>query len=307
MLLIALILNKGILPIFKRFTFLPLLILFSLSCNEKQSEEDIHSLLPALSGSTKAIDPTSEITGQGIPPILNTPTIETALITVNSVNKQRIYANFTYQNNPTGTVSTRAYLGRPSVISLDADGETVHNSIQEMTLSANPFTPNQFQAHSPELTQSYKIIIVAKNSFGKSSKNILTTPPASQAGPCDDAVSAPVTIGNCNTHCIQVTKNGSFIELAASATLTTVQDYLYLDISTSSPYGGPGPTQFTYIERGIEEPPVPVAVGTYTPPMQQTINTTTYGHACVGVSSYHALDGVGGFTDANLYKKIRVP
>ncbi|WP_156781781.1 hypothetical protein [Leptospira tipperaryensis] len=56
----------------------------------------------------------------------------------------------------------------------------------------------------------------------------------------------------------------------------------------------------------MEEPPIPVSIGSHSTTMQ-TFDTRTYNNACIVVSSYRVLDGVGGFSDNHIFKKIIVP
>ncbi|RHX95512.1 hypothetical protein DLM76_00510 [Leptospira yasudae] len=189
-------------------------------------------------------------------------------------------------------------------MTLGSDGLTVSNFISEES-SPNPLFPDRFIFYSPETAQSYKIIVIASNTFGKSAKEINSVPPNPPNGPCFGAVAAPVTIGNCTGHCIQVTLNGNLLEFIAKDTTTSIQDYFYLDLTTSTPSGGNTPIPFTFIEHGLDGNPVPI--GSYSI-AKQTLNTLTYTDACININSYRILDSTtGGFFDSFKTQKIIVP
>ncbi|EKO35834.1 putative lipoprotein [Leptospira santarosai str. CBC379] len=271
-----------------------LLLQSVLSCNTTSNEKDLSTILLAL----------GVYTHQSGSPILNPLITRTSYVNVDGQNKQNIYVDFSFRNVPAAPITIRAYLGRPALMVLDSDGETVRNYLQEM--SPDSFTANRFYHYSRELTQSYKIIVVAKNFFGKSSREITSTPSTPLANFCDSTVPSPVTVGNCADHCIQIATNATNLEFVASSTNTSVQDYLYLDFITFTPNGEIDSTPFAFIELGLEEPSVPVAVGTRTTTLR-TLNIQTYEHACIEVSSYRVWDGAGGFSDSYVSGKIQVP
>ncbi|MBM9579801.1 hypothetical protein JWG45_21880 [Leptospira sp. 201903070] len=288
------------------------LLLFATSlqfCKIDSTNSNLAILVVALlAGNSQTI--TSDPADSFIPgespnrPILKELTVQTAYLNVGS-GEQKIQVDVSFENNPPSP-TLKVYLGRPSLMSLNGDGISVRNYMQEKLNPDSTLFPNRFSFFSPEITQRYKIIIVASNSFGKSSKEIISIPPTAPGGPCAGALNAPTTIGNCAEHCVQVDLNGNTMELTAKDTTAAVQDYFYLDLTTSTPSGGTGPTPFSYIEFGVEEPPIPVPTGTHSTP-KKTLDTQTYDNACVVVSSYRVLDGLGGFSDHYLTQKIIVP
>ncbi|MBM9500272.1 hypothetical protein JWG44_08420 [Leptospira sp. 201903071] len=282
-------------------------------CKAESSNSNFATLIVALlSGNTQTVNsgtgPENDSSNPGESPnrpILNDLTVQTNYLNVGD-GEQRIQVDVSFQNTPPSPLTLKAYLGRPSLISLNADGVSVRNYMQEKLNPDSSLFPNRFTFFSPEITQRYKIIIIASNSFGKSSREIISTPPAAPGGPCSGAVNAPTTIGNCAEHCIQVDLNGNTLELTAKDTTTSVQDYFYLDLTTSTPSGGTGPIPFTFIELGLEDPPIPVPVGTHSTP-KRILDAQNYDDACVGVSSFRTLDGAGGFSLNYIAKKIIVP
>ncbi|TGK24312.1 hypothetical protein EHQ05_15390 [Leptospira yasudae] len=294
-----------------------ILLVAASFCKPPGGSEDLSALLISLAGGSSnkigtgvsgndAGNPNQP--GSPFRPILNDLTVQTAYVTgAGGDDRQRVTVTFSFQNVPAEPLTLKAYLGRPNIIALSADGTTVQNYIQER-FNPDPMFPNEFTFLSPETTQPYRIFVLASNSFGKSAKSILSTAPTPPAGPCANAVSAPTTIGNCAEHCIQVTTNGNLIEFRGSVTTVNAEEYLYMDLSSSTPSGGTGPFPFSYIELfSAGEPPVSIAPGTYTTELH-SVNSDTYNeNACIGISSYQVLDGAGGFKDSYLFKKVIIP
>lgn len=304
--------------VFKMKQVAALIFLLSASfCKPTGGSDDLSALLISLAGgSSNKIGTGVNGNDTGNPsqpespfrPILNDLAVQTAYVTgAGGDDRQRVTVTFSFQNVPSGPLTLKAYLGRPNIIALSADGTTVQNYIQER-LNPDPMFPNEFTFLSPETTQPYRIFVLASNSFGKSSKSILSTAPTPPAGPCANAVSAPTTIGNCAEHCIQVTTNGNLIDFRGSVTTVNAEEYLYMDLTSSTPSGGTGPFPFSYIELfSAGEPPVSVAPGTYTTELH-SVNSDTYNeNACIGISSYQVSDGSGGFKDSYLFKKVIIP
>ncbi|MDV6236804.1 hypothetical protein CH379_014340 [Leptospira ellisii] len=197
-------------------------------------------------------------------------------------------------------VTYKAYLGRPTLMQLNADGVSVSNYLQE-TSNTEPGSSNRFLFTTPETSQSYKVIVIAQSSFGNSSKEIITTPPTPPVGPCAGAVALPTTIGNCADHCIVATLNGNRIELVSRFANPAMMAYLYLDLTTSYASGGTGPTPFEYVEQ-FDAP-----AGVYE--ARSDFDRGTYPNACFDISSYGVKDDgtPGGFSDHYLFGKIIVP
>ncbi|MBM9577092.1 hypothetical protein JWG45_07985 [Leptospira sp. 201903070] len=236
-------------------------------------------------------------------PLLNDLTVQTTYRT-GTPDDQKIEVRFSFQKTPASPwPSIKAYLGRPNVMTLNPNDLSVNNFILEEA-TPNPFFPDRFIFFSPETSQPYKIIVVVSNPFGKSFKEINSVPPTPPQGPCYGAISAPVAVGNCDQHCIQVTANGNLIEFVAKDTTASIQNYFYLDLTTTTPAGGATPIPYTYIEFGLDDAQIPIA--SYST-AKKILDTQTYNDACVNVSSYRAIDGNSGFFDNFIEQKIIVP
>ncbi|MBM9501058.1 hypothetical protein JWG44_12425 [Leptospira sp. 201903071] len=174
----------------------------------------------------------------------------------------------------------------------------------------------------PKLPLHYKVLVIASNAFGRSSKEIVSSPPSPLVGAppgtpqpspgtppltneCAGAVPAPVTVGNCAGHCIEVSVNGTLLEFTAKETTAAVLDSFYLDVSGSSPLSGAGIT-FDFIHLGKEVGlGATVPIGSYSTP-KVTLSSQSY--ACIIVSSYRYFDSSpGNFFDSYITKKIILP
>ncbi|MCT8335336.1 hypothetical protein NUH30_16765 [Leptospira sp. 85282-16] len=206
-----------------------------------------------------------------------------------------------FQNSPDLSTFKRldAYLGRPNIISLAADN---FNVINYMKVSSYDKYAGYFFFSSGELYASYKIIVVGSTDDAKGNRSIDTVPPPPPASPCAGSLTAPITIGNCSTHCLVVNLVGNQMEyIAKTSVSTTTEEYLYLDSSSSTVSGSSGPVGLEYIEHFS-----PISIGAYqTNP--STFDVTSYNNACVVLSSYLVQEGPGGFKDTYLTTKVIVP
>ncbi|AYV55174.1 hypothetical protein [Leptospira kmetyi] len=237
-------------------------------------------------------------------PVLNNLNVTTEYRVISGDPYQIVSVKFSLKNQVSFPVTYKAYLGRPAILQLKPDGVSVTTYITEK-LSTEPGSPDTFVFLSPEVSQSYKIIVIAQSQFGNSSKEIISTAPTPPAGVCAGAVSAPVTIGDCSDHCIQVSMNGTNMEFFSRYVNPEPAYYVYLDLNNGTATGGTGPVPFQYIEL-YEDAGNPVAPGTYETP-KVGFDTGTYNEACIAISSYAVADRASGFSDSYTVKKIIVP
>ncbi|TGK79153.1 hypothetical protein EHQ24_16535 [Leptospira noumeaensis] len=192
-----------------------------------------------------------------------------------------------------------AYIGRPNIISMAADNFNVVNYISAASYNDSL---NYFLFLTPELNASYTIIVVGSNDTVKGNRSVNTVPPPPPPSPCAGSVNAPTTIGNCATHCLVVDLVGNQMQFTAKTSIgTTTEEYLSLDMASTTPSGGVGPTTLAWSEFFS-----PIAIGDYETDLR-TFDVTTYNHSCVALSSYLVLDGLDGFRDSYISGKINVP
>ncbi|TGK29517.1 hypothetical protein EHQ12_16985 [Leptospira gomenensis] len=232
-------------------------------------------------------------------PLLNDLSSQSNYVIASPDPYQSIRITFSLNSSVAYPVSYKAYLGRPNLLQLNADGVSASNFIQQ-TSTTEPGSSNRFLFISPETSQRYKVIVIAQSIYGNSSKEIITTPPAIPGGPCAGAVALPVTLGNCAQHCVEATLNGTRIELVSRFNNPALMAYLYMDLTTSYA-GGAGPTPFQYVEQ-FDAP-----AGIYE--ARSDFDRNTYTNACFTLSSYQVNDDgtAGGFSDHYLNTTITVP
>lgn len=192
-----------------------------------------------------------------------------------------------------------AYIGRPSIIALAADNYNVINYI-----SATYFDSSlqNFLFLTPELNASYKIIVVGSNTNAKGNRSIDTTPPPPPPSPCLGSVNAPTVIGNCNTHCLVVDLVGNQMSYTAKTKIeTNSEEYLSLDADSTTPSGGSGPVNLSWLEQFA-----PIGIGEYKTD-DRVFDVTAYSPACIVLSSYLVKDGPNGFVDNYITGKVNVP
>ncbi|WP_244267964.1 hypothetical protein [Leptospira meyeri] len=192
-----------------------------------------------------------------------------------------------------------AYIGRPSIIALAADNYNVINYISATYYDSSS---QNFLFLTPELNASYKIIVVGSNANVKGNRSIDTVPPPPPPSPCTGSVNAPAIIGNCSTHCLSVDLVGNQMNYIAKTNLdSNLEEYLSLDADSTTPSGGTGPVNLSWIEHFS-----PIGAGEYQTE-NRTFDVTTYAHSCIVLSSYLVKDGPNGFVDHYITGKVNVP
>ncbi|TGL40348.1 hypothetical protein [Leptospira perdikensis] len=192
-----------------------------------------------------------------------------------------------------------AYIGRPSIITMAADN---YNVINYISASSYNESLNYFLFLTPELNASYKIIVVGSTTDAKGNRSVDTVPPPPPPSPCAGSVNAPTTIGNCSEHCLVVDLVGNQMQYTAKTTIgTNTEEYLSLDADNTTPSGGTGPTNYSWIEFFS-----PIAAGEYQTDIR-SFDVTAYNNQCIVISSYLVQDGPGGFKDNYIMGKVNVP
>ncbi|MBM9589917.1 hypothetical protein JWG41_05635 [Leptospira sp. 201903075] len=254
----------------------------------------------------KIISATELTTTPPNPPAIPTnsitlPTIsyETKRSLIGGTEYQVIYVKFQAGSDLSAYKRLDAYIGRPNIISLAADN---YNVVDYIKVSSYDKYAGYFLFLTPELSASYKIIVVGATIDAKGNRSIDTVPPPPPASPCAGSVNVPTTIGNCATHCLVVDLVGNQMEYTAKTIIgTTTEEYLYLDSTSSTVSGGSGPASFAYIEHFS-----PIGINTYQTD-SRSFDVTTYSNACVVLSSYLVQEGPSGFRDTFLTAKVIVP
>lgn len=285
-----------------RFTFLFFLsTLCHFACTG--SGGDLSPALVALLGAGTSANLNSA--GASNPSVSGGPELNDLTVTTNYVvgseGSQSIRVKVSLKKQVSYPVTYKAYIGRPTILNLKPDGVSVTTYIGENN-TLTGLNLDEFLFVSPETSMSYKIIVIAESERGHSAKEILSTPPPPPAGPCAGAVAAPIVVGNCADHCIEVTMNGINMEMIARYNNPSNAEYLYMDLSTSTPSGASGPIPFLYIENIENASPA----GPYATP-NAGFDTNAYTGACIDISSYRVRDGASGFSDSYIVKRIIVP
>lgn len=232
-------------------------------------------------------------------PVLNALNVMTRLDA--KQKNQFVEIEYSFAEAPPEGTEVRAYLGRPGYMALQTNGSVSGFIKEEFDLIES----GEFLFLSPELWASYRVIVVARSSSGFGAAQALSSPPPPPPSPCAGAVAAPATIGDCATHCIQVSQNGAMMELTASYISAVTMDYVYVDLSTSTAGGAGGPTATSYREE-FATAPGDLPAGLYSPPMS-SFNVNDFNDACVAVSSIYTVDAAGSFDMDYITGKIIVP
>ncbi len=212
-------------------------------------------------------------------PVLNDPVIETA----RSGDDQRVRVDYTLQNPVPAHYTIKAYVGRPHIMNFN-------NGVVSGAYDSDGLDPfGSFTFFYPDPGAVLKVIVIAQNAQGMAVKQALTVPPPPPPDPCAGAVAAPTTIGDCNQHCVEVSQAGDTMTVRTKYTTQALTDYLWLDLTTSSPSGFPGPTDFRSIELGLEDPPAGIPAGQQIL-LEEDFDVTNYAPACVAVSSFSLND-----------------
>ena len=226
---------------------------FLIQCSKEKDEKPGATLTEAIlglasgrqsGGTTEPPKPAEEgpvtivpgIAGPGDPvnaPALGNPTIATA--NANPVDDpygfQGMYfvSGITFNLPVHNQTAVTAFIGSRAMVR-NPDGSVVH-SYAHYTVS-----PAVAQAVGFQFLQQadikLKVLIVAQNEFGVSTKEINV----SHARFCAGAPVAPATVGNCGDYCVQGSVTGNSMDLKATYNLGST-DYLYLDVGAESPRG----------------------------------------------------------------------
>lgn len=187
--------------------------------------------------------------------------------------------NFNLPVHDNTTVS--AFIGGQSM-KLMPDN-TVVNSFSHWTVTAGQLA--QPGANPPALVgpsdRKLKILIVARNEFGISSK----VKQVGQTHFCTGAAVLSATIGNCGTFCATATLSGDQVEFKAQKTIAQDNfEYLYIDVGAAQPISFSIPA----VSLGFFEKFEPIAAGTYE--AATSLNRSTFEYMCVEVSAYSFVD-----------------
>lgn len=212
---------------------------------------------------------------------------------------QLIRVKFQTGSDLSAFTKLEAYLGRPNIIHIASDNYNVEDYIIATHFDT---TSSSFLFFTPELNSSYTILVVGSNSNAKGNISITTSPPPPPTSPCADARTAPTIIGNCNDHCLDIKLVGNQMEVQSKVTVPAdTNEYLYLDLFSSTVSGGIGPIASSFMEQFS-----PIGIGTYQTNLR-SFDVTTFTNECVVFSSYLAEDKPTGFKDNYISGKVFVP
>ncbi|MBM9590979.1 hypothetical protein JWG41_11015 [Leptospira sp. 201903075] len=248
----------------ERMFYLSLLYLFLffsllfINCSENKNDSDQTNtigLLGLASGSQVESVSDDDQTGGLLPPIppvvgppaapgqpLNAPILNDPQTQVNNApgadDPYGLYGrilidNISFQLPIHNHTTITAYIGKRN-LRLEQDG-TVVNAITYHTLT--PSTPNPggtiWFIFTHRSNQKHKLILVARNEFGSSSKEINFF----HNRDCVNAPLVPATVGNCDDHCIETINVAGALEFKAKYKHHELT-YLAIDINGTSPRTG---------------------------------------------------------------------
>ncbi|WP_246048530.1 hypothetical protein [Leptospira sarikeiensis] len=175
---------------------------------------------------------------------------------------------------------------------------TVINSFSHWTVTAGQLA--QPGANPPALVgpsdRKLKILIVARNEFGISSK----VKQLGQGHFCTGAAALPATVGTCAPACAKASLNGDTVEFKSEfAVSVDTFDYLYTDIAASQPISFSIPAA----PLGYFDIFDPVPPGTYS--ATTSLNRNNFDYMCVEIVSYSYADGP--FQDYFLRGRVTIP
>lgn len=110
---------------------------------------------------------------------------------------------------------------------LQPDG-TVTNALEFLKRTAANYSGYTYLT---EADKKIKVIVVAKNEFGISTKQLTIGHPRK----CKNAIKVSGTVGDCTDHCFDITKIGDTVEITAKYNLPVDGISLHLDIVGLSP------------------------------------------------------------------------
>lgn len=193
-----------------------------------------------------------------------------------------------------------AYIGKRNM-KLEPDG-TVINAANFKTLV--PINPNGgafwFNFKFPA-DQKQKLILVARNEFGISSKEI----DFSHNRNCIGAPLVPIVIGNCDPHCFEISNIAGQLEFKSKLKHEEIT-YLEFEIYGMSPKtGGPllVPNAFSYIWDDPAHPPLQPGVTT----IATSLNQEGKDNICLEIQSNIMMeDGNGTFSADFFHSRVRL-
>ncbi|TGM74305.1 hypothetical protein EHR01_10940 [Leptospira mtsangambouensis] len=193
-----------------------------------------------------------------------------------------------------------AYIGKRNMV-LEQDG-TVINAINYRTLT--PVNPNggaywyNFKFPSD---QKHKLILVARNEFGSSAKEI----DFSHNRNCIGAPLVPIIIGNCDPHCFEISNIAGQLEFKSKLKHEEIT-YLEFEIYGVSPKTGGHllvPNSFSYIWDDPAHPPLQPGVTT----VATSLNQEGKDNICLEIQSNIAMeDGNGTLSIDFFHSRVRL-
>ncbi|TGK01147.1 hypothetical protein EHQ53_14315 [Leptospira langatensis] len=202
-----------------------------------------------------------------------------------------------------GTVIA-VFIGRQN-LALLPDDTTVINSLESWTMTSGQLEkPNHFPlpVFGPVDTK-LKILVIAKNEFGISTKEIQVA----QSHFCTGAAVLPATIGDCNGHCIEASMSGNSLQLKAKQVLNSTEAvYLYTDVSSESATSSSPMSPLGILELFNDDDSV-IASGNYE--ANTTLDIGTTDAMCTRANSFSfAIREDGSYvTIENLAGKVMLP
>lgn len=206
-----------------------------LQCSQQSRDSDTQTTLLALLASRGT--PTSGIVSGGIPipsggpagpgEPLNAPDLNDLVVQTNDFGPLQVTVRLdpiTFQQPVHNQTTVTAFVGGRNMRLLP--DQTVINSQQNWSLTVGQLgtsTPPAFSDVPGDRKE--KLLVVAKNEFGISSKEF----PFSHPRRCASALQIPGTAGDCGVGCLQSSATGSNMTLVSKKTVPE-GTYLYLEI-----------------------------------------------------------------------------
>ncbi|EMY62374.1 hypothetical protein [Leptospira terpstrae] len=301
------------------------IFLFSLNCSEKKPDSDPSATIGLLginAGTQTDQGSNDGKPGEVLPPIppvvgppaapgqpLNAPVLNNPQNQVTEAplaqDQYKIYGkilvnNISFQQPVHNQTTITAYMGRRN-LKLEPDG-TVVNALEFRTLTPGNPNPdgNLWFSFLHRSNEKYRLLLVARNEFGSSSKEINFF----HNRDCIGAPLAPATVGDCNDHCMGASLVGAQMEFHAKYRHPGDIGHLWLDISGYSPRGGAPilESNVTTYDFDPAQPPLP--------PGFQSVTTTMFEHGkhhmCVELQSFIFFEDGNGFHQNLLVDKMRL-
>ncbi|EMY62403.1 hypothetical protein [Leptospira terpstrae] len=307
-------------------SFLYLLLFTSLllvNCSEKKSDSDPSAMIGLLglnSGTQSDQGPNDGKLEPVLPPIppvvgqpaapgqpLNAPVLNNPQNQVSDAplaqDQYGIYGkilvnNISFQQPVHNQTTITAYLGRRN-LKLEPDG-TVVNALEFRTLTPGNPNPdgNLWFSFLHRSNEKYRLLLVARNEFGSSSKEINF----SHNRDCIGAPLAPATVGDCNDHCMEASIVGGQMEFRAKYKHPGDIENLALEIYAVSVTAAPLGSNGTYYQFNPTQPPLPPGFQTVT----MTISEYGKNHMCMELQSFVSFEDGIGFHDFSIFHRMRL-